>query len=164
VIEDDLGSEATLIVSTLADIQADIRAVINGGLNAFVVLLMMAGVLGLFGLTNTMAVSMIERYREIGLLRAIGARRRQVRGMALVESSTLVAVAFVLSLPLGAFLSFALVRFSTVLVGDVSIHYSFPWKTLPILVVGGAIAAAATAVGPARRATQLDIETALRFE
>lgn len=163
-IEDDLGSRTTLLVSTIADIKADVRAQIAGGLNSFFVLLVLAGVLGLFGLTNTMAVSMLQRYREIGLLRAIGARRRQVRGMALVESSTLVAVAFVLALPLGAFLSFPLVKFSARTVGDLTIHYVFPWKMLPILALAGVIAALVTAVGPARRATQLDIETALRFE
>ena len=163
-IEDDLGSKTMLLVSTMEDIRADVRAQIAGGLNSFTILLILAGVLGLVGLTNTMAVSMLQRYREIGLLRAIGARKRQVRGMALVESSTLVAVAFVLAVPLGAFLSVPIVKFSTRIIGDLTIHYYFPWKLLPVLAVAGVIAAAVTAIGPARQATQLDIETALRFE
>ncbi|MEX2394824.1 MAG: FtsX-like permease family protein, partial [Actinomycetota bacterium] len=163
-IESGVGSEVTLLTSTLADVRADIHAQIDSGLNAFLVMLILAGLLGMFGLANTMAVSMMQRYREIGLLRAIGARRGQVRAMALVESSTLVAVAFILALPLGLFLSFPLVNLGAHLVGDLTIHYVFPWRVLPVLAVAGAIAAAITAIGPARRATRLDIETALRFE
>jgi putative ABC transport system permease protein len=163
-IENDLGSHTTLLVTTLADVKRDVQSQIAGSLNAFLVLLVLAGVLGLFGLTNTMAVSMLQRYREIGLLRAIGARRRQVRAMALVESSTLVAVAFLLAVPIGSCLSYPLVQFGSRIVGDITVHYVFPWKLLPVLAVAGAVAAAVTAIGPARRATQLDIETALRFE
>jgi putative ABC transport system permease protein len=163
-IENDLGSRTTLLVATLADIKKDVHAQIAGGLNAFFVLLVLAALLGLFGLTNTMAVSMLQRYREIGLLRAMGARKRQVRAMALVESSTLVGVAFLLAVPIGSFLSYPLVKFAARVVGDITVHYVFPWKLLPVLAVTGAIAAAVTAIGPARRATQLDIETALRFE
>jgi putative ABC transport system permease protein len=163
-IEDDLGARTSLIVVTIDDIRADIQSQIAGGLNSFYVLLLLAGVLGVVGLTNTMAVSMLQRYREIGLLRAIGARRNQVRGMALVESVTLVAVAFLLAVPLGTFLSVPIVTFSARTIGDLTIHYPFPWKMLPIMAVLGALAALVTAIGPARRATQLDIETALRFE
>ncbi len=163
-IEDDLGSRTTLLVATLADIKKDVHAQIAGGLNSFFVLLILAGLLGLFGLTNTMAVSMLQRYREIGLLRAIGARKRQVRAMALVESFTLVTVAFLLAVPIGSFLSYPLVKFASRVVGDITVHYVFPWRMIPVLVVAGGVAAAVTAIGPARRATQLEIETALRFE
>jgi putative ABC transport system permease protein len=163
-IRDSLGSRMPLLISTLDEVKSEVRAGVAAGLNAFLVLVGLAGGLGLLGLANTMAVSMLERYREIGLLRAIGARKRQIRGMALVESATLVGVAFVLAVPMGILVSAPLVNFGARLVGDFTVHYVFPWATLPLLAVAGAAAAAVTAIGPARRATRVDIETALRFE
>jgi len=163
-IERQLGAQHSFAVVTLSDVKADIASQIAGGLSAFWMLLVVAGVIGLLGLANTLAVSMLERYREIGLLRAIGARRTQVRAMALVESLTLVAVAFVLALPLGVLLSQPVVGSAISLVGDVSIQYAFPWDLLPILAVGGIVAAVVSSWGPARRAVRVDPDEALRAE
>lgn len=163
-IEATLGDQATFIVTTSSELKADTRAQIGGGVNSFLVLLFLAGIVGTFGLANTMAVSVTKRYREIGVLRAIGARRRHIRDMAIVEALTLVAIALVLALPLGMLLSKPLLDTTRTQLGDISVDYAIPWSIVPILAVLGAAVAVVAAVWPARRASHLDIDAALRFE
>lgn len=163
-IEATLGDRATFIVTTSSELKADTRAQVGGGVNSFLVLLFLAGIVGTFGLANTMAVSVTKRYREIGVLRAIGARRRQIRDMAIVEALTLVAVALVLALPLGMLLSKPLLDATRTQLGDITVDYAIPWAIVPILAVIGTAAAVLAAVWPARRAARLDIDAALRFE
>lgn len=163
-IESELAGQGTFIVTTSSELKADTREQIGAGINGFFVLLLLAGVVGTFGLANTMAVSVYKRYREIGVLRAIGARRRQIQAMAIIESLTLVAVALVLALPLGIALSRPLLDTTREQLGDLTIHYETPWIIVPILAVVGAMVAVLAAIWPARRASQLEIDTALRFE
>ena len=163
-LEDDLRPMAGFIASTPSEIKEDVRAQVAGGANGFYVLIFMAGAVGLFGLANTVAVSILQRYREIGLIRALGARRRQVRSMALVEAVTLVVAAFVLAVPLGALLSRPLLAAVQSNLGDVTVHYSFPWLVLPVVGVAGLVVGALAAALPARRAAALEIDDALRFE
>lgn len=163
-IEATLGDQATFIVTTSSELKADTRAQVGGVVNSFLVLLFLAGIVGTFGLANTMAVSVTKRYREIGVLRAIGARRRQIRDMAIVEALTLVAVALVLALPLGMLLSKPLLDTTRSQLGDITVDYAIPWAIVPILAVIGTSVAVIAAVWPARRAAHLDIDAALRFE
>lgn len=163
-IERDLGGRADFAIETVGAIKDDIRAQISGGLNGFFALLFLAGAVGFIGLANTLAVSVVERYREIGLMRAVGARSRQIVGGTLVEAATLVVVAFVLAVPLGTLLSFPLVQFSAGVIGDLTIDYEFPTKIVGVLAAGGAALGAVAAMGPARRASRLEIDAALRYE
>jgi putative ABC transport system permease protein len=163
-IEERFAGDVTFIVSTADDLKADIGAQIDAGLSGLFFLLVMAGAVGVFGLANTLAVSMIRRFREIGLLRAIGARRRQVGAMALVESVTLVASAFLLAVPLGAVIARPLIAVVASGVGDLAIAYRFPWSVLPVLAGAGLVMGTLAALWPARRAASLEIDTALRFD
>lgn len=163
-IETDLEGRATFIVTTASELKADTRAQIGAGINGFFVLLLLAGVVGTFGLANTMAVSVYKRYREIGVLRAMGARRRQIQAMAIIESLTLAAVALVLALPLGVLISRPLLDTTKRELGDLTIQYEMPWIIVPILAAIGFAVAVIAAIWPARRASHLEIDTALRFE
>jgi putative ABC transport system permease protein len=107
---------------------------------------------------------MIRRFREIGVLRAIGARRRQVAAMALVEALTLVAVAFVLALPLGIFIGRPLIATLSTGFSDLGVHYRYPWQLVPVLGLVGLAMGAAASVWPARRAARLEVDAALRFD
>lgn len=160
----DLSPRATFLAATAGELKADNRAQVGGGINAFFALLLLAGVVGMFGLANTLAVSIGQRHREIGVLRAIGARRRQVQAMAVVEAVTLVAVAFILALPLGVGLSRPLLATTNAAIGDLTTHYRFAWGVLPILAVAGLAVALIAAYWPARRAAGIEIDAALRFE
>lgn len=163
-VEDRLGDRTGMVVTTGAESVAEVLTQLDRILLGFWVMLVLAGVVGVLGLANTIAISVLERLREIGLLRALGAQRREVRAMALVESLTLTAVAVVLAVPLGLTLSVLLVRsVNAVRVGTiVEVHVA--WQVVPVIAVLGVLAAALAAWLPARRAGQLEVVDALRYE
>lgn len=163
-IERDLGAQATFIVSTASDLRADARAQILGISNGFFVLLLLGGLVGLFGLANTLAVSIIQRVREIGVLRALGATRVQVGSMAIVEAVTLVAIAVALSVPLGWLISGPLLGATTSALGDFDAPLIVPWVMVPVIAGLGLVLGGTAAVWPARRAARTEIDSALRFE
>jgi putative ABC transport system permease protein len=162
-IQSQLGSQVTLLVNDADDIRSDFRAQLGGVVGPVLVLLAVGVVIGLIGLANALAMAMMERYREIGLLRAIGARRRQLRVMALVESSMMVLVALVIAVPLGLLL-LGLIVLGTDDVVFNTIHYHLPWSYLPVVAVTGVVIAGVSSLWPARHAARLEIDSALRFE
>jgi putative ABC transport system permease protein len=122
-----------------------------------------AALLSALGLANTLAVAMLERRREIGVLRALGLDRRQTRIMALVEASIQVGIAALLALPLGFALSRPAVATAAAGVGTV-FEYAYPWRWL-VWVAALAFGLAVTAsIAPALRAARTDVSAALRFE
>jgi putative ABC transport system permease protein len=163
-IEGELGDQATFLVVTGDEYRADTRGQIGGGINSFFLLLALAAVVGTFGLANTMAVAVMARYREIGVLRAIGARRRHIRGMAVTEALTLAGTALVLALPLGWLVSHPLLETTREQIGDLTVHYRIPWSVIPVMAAVAALVAVGAAAWPARRAAQIEIDEALRFE
>ena len=162
-IKAQLGPKATFIVETTADSKAALHSLLRQFLLAFIVILGLALVVGLLGLANTLAMSFLERTREMGVLRAIGASRAGVMTGALSESATLVAVALVLSLPLGWLLSWLFVRALTGSFGF-TVGFTYPWLLIPVVAVVAGLLAALAAAAPARRAGRLDVVAALRFE
>jgi putative ABC transport system permease protein len=122
-----------------------------------------AALLSALGLANTLAVAMLERRREIGVLRALGLDRRQIRTMALVEASIQVGIAALLALPLGFALSRPAVATAGAGIGTV-FDYAYPWRWL-VWVAALAFGLAVTAsIAPALRAARTDVSSALRFE
>jgi putative ABC transport system permease protein len=120
-------------------------------------------VAGLLGLANTLAVSVLARTHEIGVLRSIGTLRRQVRQMVLAEALTLAVTAFVLAIPLGLLLSLGTAAAFRGTVGA-SIDVTIPWTFLPPLLLATVAVAAVASIIPARRAGRLEPVAALRFD
>lgn len=163
-LERDLADQGPFLVATTDELKADTRAQIGAGINGFFVLILLAGVVGMFGLANTMVVSVTTRLREIGVLRAVGARRAQVRRMVMIEAVTLVLVALVLAIPLGVALSRPLLQATQASLVDTTVDYEFPLVIVPILAVVGLGVAALASLWPVRRAAATDIDVALRYE
>src|SRR5205807_8402905 len=84
--------------TTNARVKADSERQLNGIFAIFFAIVLVGVIVGMLGLANTLAASVVQRYREVGVLRAVGTLRSQVRGIVLVESATLVGVAFALSI------------------------------------------------------------------
>jgi putative ABC transport system permease protein len=133
---------------------------INTLLGLIYALLSLAVIVSLFGIVNTLALSIHERTRELGMLRAIGMSRRQVRQVVRYEA--------VITAMIGALLGSALgVLFSTLIsrpLADEGFQLSFPVPTLIVLLVLAGIAGVVAAIGPARRAAKLDVLEALAYE
>lgn len=121
-------------------------------------LLLFAVVIAALGITNTLALSIVERTREVGLLRAIGTTRGQVRWMVRGEAVLVAVLATVVGLGLG--LGISAVAVGTI--GEaVAMPVVLPWGQL-VLVAAVAVAAGLGAgLLPARRAARLDVLTAI---
>lgn len=117
----------------------------------------------MLGIANTLAMSVLRRTRELGVLRAVGIGRRDLARMVVVEPTSLTVIALVLGLPLGQLLSSTLLRGTASSLGF-SVGVSVPWSLLPVVVLTALVMAAVAAVAPARRAARLDPVVALRFE
>jgi putative ABC transport system permease protein len=135
-----------------------VRGQIDIILNLVYGLLALAVVIALIGIANTLALSVHERRRELGLLRAVGMSRAQVRAAVRWEA---VMIAL-----LGTFLGFVLAiaggwGIVSAIEADRPIPFVVPPVPLAIIVVFAAVAGVVAAVGPGRRAARLDILTAI---
>jgi putative ABC transport system permease protein len=124
-------------------------------------LLGLALLIALLGITNTLSLSVFERTRELGLLRAVGMTRAQTRGMIRWESMIIAIIGALLGLVVGTFFAWALVG----ALGDIGItELSIPGGQLALYVVAAALAGVLAALPPARRAGRLDVLRAIAFE
>ncbi|MGW8144554.1 MAG: FtsX-like permease family protein [Anaerolineales bacterium] len=116
----------------------------------------------LLGLANTLGINVIERTREIGMLRAVGAKRRQVRRMIVAESLLLSLMGISFGILSGILLS--VVMTSVLEFAGLNIPYSFPAVGVLTAIAVGLICGVLAALIPARRASDLEIVTALAYE
>jgi ABC-type antimicrobial peptide transport system permease subunit len=131
---------------------------INLLLSLLYVLLSLSIVISLFGIVNTLVLTVFERTREIGMLRAVGMTRRQVRNMIRHEAIITALLGAALGIPVGVVLA--------LMVGKAIDYPAFtiPWGTLIVFVVAAVIAGLLAAIFPARRAGRLNILDALKYE
>ena len=116
-------------------------------------LLTLAIVISLLGIVNTLSLSVMERTREVGLLRAVGMTRRQLRSMVTLESTIVATLGAILGVVLGIIYGAALVS----LLSDQGIdRLVIPWVQLVVLVLVAALFGVLAAVVPARRAARLN--------
>ena len=130
-------------------------------LNLLYVMLLFSVVVAVLGIVNTLALSVIERTREIGLLRAVGLGRRQLAGMITIESVATAVFGAVLGTGLGLGLGLAMQRGLRNQGLDV---LSVPWATVSVVLVAAALVGVVAAVLPAVRAVRLNVLQAIATE
>ncbi|MCY4086642.1 MAG: ABC transporter permease [Actinomycetia bacterium] len=124
------------------------------------VLLALSVIVSLFGIINTLVLSVFERTRELGMLRAIGMTRRQARRMIRHESIITALIGASIGMPLGIVLA-AIV---TTRLSSEGLSFVVPWPTLVVFVAASVLAGIVAAVVPARRAARLNVLNALHYE
>jgi putative ABC transport system permease protein len=159
-LEKALASFPDVKLQSKSEFQTDQSAWVDQVLGIFYVLLGLAVIVSLFGIVNTLALSVLERTRELGMLRAIGMSRRQVRRMIRHESIVTALIGAVLGIAVGLFLA----RLATVALSDEGLRFAVPVGSLVAFTVVAAVAGVLAAIGPARRASRLDVLKALQYE
>jgi putative ABC transport system permease protein len=137
-----------------------VTADIDTLLAIFYVLLALAVIVSLFGIVNTLVLSTFERTRELGTLRAVGMTRRQVRRMVRHES----VITALIGAGLGIAVGLGLAAIVTSVFSDEGLTFAIPAGSLVALTVVAGVAGVLAAIAPARRASRLDVLTALAYE
>ena len=132
----------------------------NQFLTMLYVLLALSVIVSIFGMVNTLVLSVFERTRELGMLRAVGMTRRQTRRMVRHESVITALIGAALGLPLGIFLAALVTR----ALQEFDVRFSIPWGQLVVFGIIAVIVGIVAAIMPARRAAKLNVLRALQYE
>ena len=160
-IDDVAAAYANVKVQNKSELLADAEAQIDQMLALFTGLLFLAIIVAVLGITNTLALSIIERTREIGLLRAVGMMRRQVRRMIRWEAVIIALFGAVMGIGVGLFLGWAVVRALAV---EGLGSFTIPFSQIAILVVLSALAGVIAAIYPSWKASRLNVLEAIAYE
>ncbi len=155
-----LGSVPTADVKTVAEYKDSIVKQVNQLLNLLYGLLAMSVIISTFGIVNTLVLAVFERTREIGLVRAIGMSRRQVRRTVTYESVITSIIGALMGIFVGVVFAWVV---STRFAGQ-GITFSIPVTQLIVFVILAIIVGVIAAILPARRAARIDILEAIHYE
>jgi putative ABC transport system permease protein len=156
-----LADHPEVTVQDPAELTADAQASVDQLLGLVTAMLLLAVVVAVLGIVNTLVLSVVERTRELGLIRAVGATRRQVRVVVRRESVLMSLLGAVTGVVLGTVAGVALSRsMASSGVGTVSV----PVPMLVAYLVVAALVGVVAAIGPARRASRVDVLRAVTAE
>ena len=145
-------------IQTMSEFKAIQEKGLNTLLNLLYVLLALSVIVSLFGMVNTLVLTVFERTRELGMLRAVGTTRRQVRRMIRHEAIITSLIGATLAIPIG-------IALAALVASAVSgIAFAIPWGTLIVLLIAAIVVGIVAAIFPARRAARLNVLEALQYE
>jgi putative ABC transport system permease protein len=160
-VQNALSGYPNVWVQTRDQYEQSQASSVNGLLGLVYALLALAVIIALIGIVNTLMLSVIERTHEIGLLRAVGMRRRQVRSMIRSEAVILSIFGAIPGIVIGTPMGLALVAAT----GDEGItETSVPYFTLAIFLIVATVLGLIAAGWPARRAAKVDVLAAIATE
>jgi putative ABC transport system permease protein len=158
-----LGDSPAIQIRDRQEVADDITGSVGVVLNLLYGMLALAVVVAVLGVVNTLAMSVHERTREIGVLRAVGLDRRGVKRMVRLESLVISLFGGVLGVGLGAFLGWGIGELVAAL-GIDSWSLVLPWGRLALFLAMAALVGVVAAIWPARRAARTDVLTAINAE
>jgi len=147
-------------VQTQSEFKTNFEKPLNSILGLLYVLLALSVIVSLFGIVNTLVLTVFERTREIGMLRAVGMTRRQTRRMIRHES----VVTSLIGAALGIMVGFFLGLLVTHALSSEGIVFAVPYVSIVVFVIAAIIVGILAAIWPARRAARLNVLEALQYE
>ncbi len=147
-------------MQTNAEYKADAESFVNGLLQLLYVLLAMCLIISLIGIVNTLALSVFERTREIGTLRAVGMTRRQLRRVIRYESTITAIIGGVFGIAVGLLFGWIVAQG----LADQGLVFVVPYSQLFWFFVVATVFGVLAAILPARRAAKLNVLDALQYE
>ena len=157
-----VGRYPSFVLAEWRSFREEQQRAFNRSISLLNVIMVMFALPSLLAMVNTLTINVMERTREIGVLRAVGSTRRQVRRMIVAESLLLGALGTAFGILAGLWLGYVLMQGMDV--GGFVMPYYFPYTGLLLAVAVGLLIGVGAAVLPARRAARLDIVAALRYE
>ncbi len=151
-----------LAVLSNDELKSEVEAQINEQFGIFYAIVGMAIFASLFGIINTLSMSVFERTREIGVLRALGSSRWQVRRQVANEALVIGLIGALLGVAVGTGLGYALLQ--GLAAGIPGVEYRPPIATMAAVTVTGLMLGLIAAILPARRAAKLDVIRAISYE
>ncbi|GCD99413.1 ABC transporter permease [Embleya hyalina] len=161
-LKDAFGADPALRVQSKDELRRGLGAAIDLLLNIVYGLLAMAVLIAVIGIVNTLAMSVLERTREIGLLRAIGLDARRVRALIRLEAALISLFGALLGVGLGTTVGVLAVR--GIDLGNVPLGATIPWPRIALFVLGALGVGLLAAAWPARRAARMSVLGALGSE
>ena len=155
-----LSGYPTQTVRTQTDYYNFLKKQVNQILLMLYALLAMSVTISIFGIVNTLVLSVYERTREIGMLRAIGTSRRQMRRIVRYESVITSVIGGLLGTAVGIVFGYVVTK----QFGDQGLVFSLPYAQLAVFLVVAGVVGVLAAVLPARRAANLDVLQAVQYE
>jgi putative ABC transport system permease protein len=159
-LEQALRAFPTAKVETRHEFRNSRLSSLNRSLHILYALLGLSVLVSMFGVINTIVLSVFERTREIGMLRAVGMTRRQVRRMVRHESIVTALIGAALGMAVGIFLA----ALTSTALSKYGLVFALPYRSLVAFVVVAILAGALAAILPARRASRLNVLEALQYE
>jgi len=151
-----------LEMQSAADAKQEVSDEINRTFNMFNAIVIIAIIVSLLGVINTLAMSVIERTREIGVLRALGASRWQVRATMVDESVMITIAGAVVGVLAGTVIGYAWLRGVDEVLPGLTFH--FPGPIVVAVAIASVVLGVLAAIWPARRAARLKVIEALVYE
>src|SRR3954471_6806541 len=159
-LEDNLSGFADAKLQTRDQFISESEKPINKLLNLLYVLLALSVIVSLFGIVNTLVLTVFERTRELGMLRAVGMTRQQTRLMIGYESIVTALMGAALGITVGTFLGALIIH----ALSSAGLVFSFPILTIVYFVLAAILVGILAAIFPARRAARLNVLEALQYE
>jgi putative ABC transport system permease protein len=160
VLEEAVRDFPDAQVLTASEFKEESLGPLNDVLNILYALLGLSVLVSFFGIVNTLVLTVFERTREVGMLRAVGMHRRQVRRMIRHESIVTALIGAALGIVVGLFLAFLVTR----ILEDEGVPFALPLGSLVVFVLAAIFVGILAAIVPARRASRLNILRALQYE
>jgi len=151
-----------LEMQSAADAKKEVSDEINRTFNMFNAIVIIAIIVSLLGVINTLAMSVIERTREIGVLRALGASRWQIRATMVDESVMITIAGAVVGVLAGTLIGYAWLRGVDEVLPGLTFH--FPGPIVVAVAIASVVLGVLAAIWPARRAARLKVIEALVYE
>jgi putative ABC transport system permease protein len=161
LVEAELEAYPSLELMDLTEVKASITGQVNQLLGLVTALLGLSVLVALFGIVNTLGLSVFERTRELGLLRAVGASRAQVRSMIRWEAVLIALLGAVFGLVIGVLFAWVVIA---AIGGDAGLELAIPAGQLVGGLVAAALAGVVAAIIPARRASRIDVLRAIEAQ
>jgi putative ABC transport system permease protein len=161
VLDDVVGKFPNIEINDQAEFKQQQNDLIDQVFGVVLVLLVLSVIISSFGIANTLALSIYERVRELGLLRAVGMQRSQLGWMIVVEAVIVSLLGAVLGIAIGILFGWAMQQ----ALADLGVSaFAVPWGLLVVFAVVAGVLGLFASIAPAVRASRIKVLDAIAYE